>query len=306
MTLQQLSYIVELSKHTSISAAAQALAISQPSLSAAVKELEEEFHITILNRHQRGISFTPDGIDFLRFASAVVQQAHRLRAHFHMAADQQARLTLSISSQHYQFSADAFLQCISAIPPDQPYALTLREVRTAQVIQDVASQKSQAGILFISQRTEEYFHAVFARNELEFTCLHRFSPHVYLSSRHPLCGEERISLRQLKDYSYIKFDQQSDTDSLAEELFLPDQDAQQIIQVTDRATMFHLIRRTQAYTIGSGYLPDAAQQGLCAIPVKSPADAMLVGWIQKQGTPLTPEGKQYLDCLTRCLQEAAK
>ena len=48
MTLQQLYYIVELSKHNSISAAAQALFIAQPSLSTAIKELEKEFHITCL------------------------------------------------------------------------------------------------------------------------------------------------------------------------------------------------------------------------------------------------------------------
>lgn len=58
MTLQQLHYIVELSKHNSISAAAQALFIAQPSLSTAVKELEKEFHITILERNRHGISFT--------------------------------------------------------------------------------------------------------------------------------------------------------------------------------------------------------------------------------------------------------
>ena len=42
MTLQQLRYILELSKHNSISAAAQALNISQPSLSTAIKDLEKE------------------------------------------------------------------------------------------------------------------------------------------------------------------------------------------------------------------------------------------------------------------------
>ena len=42
MTLQQLRYILELSRHNSISAAAHALNISQPSLSTAIKDLEKE------------------------------------------------------------------------------------------------------------------------------------------------------------------------------------------------------------------------------------------------------------------------
>ncbi|MRG02440.1 LysR family transcriptional regulator, partial [Klebsiella quasipneumoniae] len=58
MTLHQLRYIVELSRHNSISAAAQTLEISQPSLSTAIKDLEKEFHITLLERNRHGISFT--------------------------------------------------------------------------------------------------------------------------------------------------------------------------------------------------------------------------------------------------------
>ena len=50
MTLQQLSYILELSRHNSISAAAHALNISQPSLSTAIKDLEKEFTTRLLNQ----------------------------------------------------------------------------------------------------------------------------------------------------------------------------------------------------------------------------------------------------------------
>ena len=53
MTLQQLRYILELSKHNSISAAAQALNISQPSLSTAIRDLEKEFSLTLVERNRQ-------------------------------------------------------------------------------------------------------------------------------------------------------------------------------------------------------------------------------------------------------------
>ena len=61
MTFQQLKYIIEISKSRSITAAAQNLFISQPSLSKSVKELETELGITILERTRHGISFTSSG-----------------------------------------------------------------------------------------------------------------------------------------------------------------------------------------------------------------------------------------------------
>ena len=48
MTLQQLRYLVEISKCQSITLAAQRLFIAQPSLSKSIKDLEKEFDITIL------------------------------------------------------------------------------------------------------------------------------------------------------------------------------------------------------------------------------------------------------------------
>ena len=65
MTLQQLSYILELSKHNSISAAAQAVNISQPSLSTAIRDLEKEFSLTLVARTRHGIMFTPAGLEFM-------------------------------------------------------------------------------------------------------------------------------------------------------------------------------------------------------------------------------------------------
>ena len=52
MTLQQLKYVVEVAERGSITEAAKALFIAQPSLSAAVREREEEAGITIFLRNR--------------------------------------------------------------------------------------------------------------------------------------------------------------------------------------------------------------------------------------------------------------
>ncbi|GAE91104.1 methionine biosynthesis and transport regulator MtaR [Gracilibacillus boraciitolerans JCM 21714] len=54
MTLQQLRYVIEVVRSRSINKAAQRLFISQPSLSNALKELEEEIGIKIFSRTNKG------------------------------------------------------------------------------------------------------------------------------------------------------------------------------------------------------------------------------------------------------------
>ncbi len=71
MTLNELKYVVAVAHTQHFSHAAKQCHISQPSLSIAVKKLEDELGITIFQRGKRKIDVTPEGL-------AVVQQAQRV------------------------------------------------------------------------------------------------------------------------------------------------------------------------------------------------------------------------------------
>ena len=74
MTLTQLRYAITVANSDSMNEAARNLFISQPSLSAAIKELEEEVGIEVFRRTNRGISVTPEGEEFIGYARQVVEQ----------------------------------------------------------------------------------------------------------------------------------------------------------------------------------------------------------------------------------------
>lgn len=60
MTLQQLIYSVKIAETKSMNKAAAELFISQPALSSAIHDLEEELNIEIFIRNQRGIIVTSE------------------------------------------------------------------------------------------------------------------------------------------------------------------------------------------------------------------------------------------------------
>ena len=78
MTLQQLKYMITAAETGSITEAAKALYISQPSLSGAIKEVEKETGISIFTRCRVGIALTKEGMEFLGYARQVVQQMELL------------------------------------------------------------------------------------------------------------------------------------------------------------------------------------------------------------------------------------
>ena len=72
MRLNQLKFLVELNKYKTISETAKKLYISQPSLSTAIKELEEELGFAIIERSNRGVEFTKRGEIVLKYSRDVM------------------------------------------------------------------------------------------------------------------------------------------------------------------------------------------------------------------------------------------
>ena len=110
MTLTQLRYAITVANSDSMNEAARNLFISQPSLSAAIKELEEEAGIEIFRRTNRGISVTPEGEEFIGYARQVVEQYNLIENKY--IDKKESKKKFSVSMQHYTFAVSAFVEMV--------------------------------------------------------------------------------------------------------------------------------------------------------------------------------------------------
>lgn len=145
MTLTQLRYLISVAHHSSLQKAANALFVSQPSLSKAISSLEDEMGISIFNRRPTGMTLTEEGYKFLSYAQQVVEQADVLLAHYRHG--QKIRRVFSLSSHHYAFVVNAFVTLVKEYNKDE-YEFSLRETRTQEIITDVKSTRSEIGIIW--------------------------------------------------------------------------------------------------------------------------------------------------------------
>src|SRR5690606_20230776 len=185
MTLQQLKYILMIVSCGSISEAAKRLYISQPSLSNAVKDLEQELGIEIFLRSAKGISLSNEGMEFLSYARQVVEQAELLEQRY--LDKKPSKKLCSISTQHYAFAVQAFVSLLKEIDTDE-YECTLRETRTYEIIEDVRNLRSEIGLLYLSQFNEKVLRKILRDSELVFHPLFIAEPHVFISTTHPLAS----------------------------------------------------------------------------------------------------------------------
>ncbi len=85
-TLRQLQYFISVAEEGTVSAAAQALSISQSAVTEAIKELETDLGVTLFERHRRGLAITHRGHQFYRHATRILASVSDARRSFSAAA----------------------------------------------------------------------------------------------------------------------------------------------------------------------------------------------------------------------------
>jgi DNA-binding transcriptional LysR family regulator len=296
LTLQQLKYVVMVAEKGTISEAAKELFISQPSLTNAIKELENEMQITIFNRTNKGITISNSGDEFLAYARQVLEQANLLEEKF-LNVKKQSPI-FSVSTQHYSFAVNAFVDVIREFGGDQ-YDFTLRETQTYEIIEDVTRLKSEIGILYTSSKNEEIIRKLIKQNGLVFEELFVAKPHIFISSRHPLADHEIINLDELEGYPYLSFEQGNNNSFYFSEEILSTLDRNKNIKVRDRATLFNLAIGLNGYTVSSGVISKELNgESIIARPLLV-EEHMCIGTIMQKNMPLSRYGRAYIDALKK-------
>ncbi len=294
MTLQQLKYVIEVANRGSMNEAAKRLFISQPSLSNAIRELETELRITIFERTNKGITLSKAGAEFLGYARQVIEQAELLENRYLNAKPSPQHF--SVSTQHYAFAVNAFVSLVQGYGQDE-YELALRETKTYEIIQDVKTQRSEIGILYMNDFNAKVINRLLQDANLTFTSLFTARAHIFISANNPLAQHALVTLEQLQDYPYLHFEQgEFNSFHFAEEI-LSTISRKKSIRVNDRATLFNLLIGLNGYTISTGVLSaDLNGNEIIAVPLAS-EETIHVGWISHRNAALSKLATVYVEAL---------
>lgn len=293
MTLQQLRYIIKTSELNSIRLAAEYFYVSQPNISKAIKEIEEEFKIIIFKRTNKGVVLTEEGNKFLSYARNVVEQADSLENNY---KSQNVKRMFAISSQHYAFVVNAFVNLIKSIDKNR-YEFSLKEQRTSDIIEDVKNGKSDIGIIYLSKFNELVIRRILDENNLEFKRLAIASTYVFVSKDNPLAKRKSVKLSDLVQYPRLTFDQGIQNSFYYNEEPYSTEIVDKSIIVSDRATLFNLLIGLNGYTISSGILSeDLNGKNIVSIPLIGD-EKMEIGYIYDKTRILSDITNEYIEIL---------
>ncbi len=294
MKLQQLRYVVKVAECGSITEASRRLFVSQPSVTASIRDLENEMGVHIFERTNKGVIVSEEGETFLGYARQVLDQADLLEGKYKGTSEQVPHF--SVSCQHYSFAVNAFVDVIREFDAAR-YDFTLREEQTHEIIEDVAHMKSELGILYLSEHNREVIERMLAANELVFEGLFCVTPHVFVCSDHPLAGRSSVMLGDLEDYPFLSYEQGSYNSFYYSEELTSTFERRKNIRVRDRATLFNLAMGLNGYTVCSGVISHELNgPGIISIPLDVD-EYMEIGIITRKNTTLTRYGQAYIEAI---------
>lgn len=292
MTFQQLKYVIKIVETGSISAAAKELYISQPSLSKAVMELENELDTTLFIREKTGIRLTEDGNQFVVRAKQIIDQMDMLEKSF--SEKSETKTTFSIASHHYNFVVAAFTQLIKELGEDS-FDFAIKEMPTSYIIDDVKHGYSELGIIYLSKFNNEVIKKRLQNEGLEFKNLFRETPHVCIADNNSLAKEDLITFNDLKDMPRISYEQKYDDSYFFYEELHSACSTSKDITVLDKATLIYMLKELNAYTISTSVLGARSREaGAVTIPLDSD-EYMDIGYIHLAGRPLSEMAERLLE-----------
>lgn len=301
MTLTQLKYIITVTEEKSMNEAAKRLFISQPSLSSAIKDIEEEIGFPVFKRSNKGVIVTSEGEEFIGYARQVVEQYTLLETKY--IEKEHVKKKFGVSTQHYTFAVNAFIEMVKQFGMEE-YEFAIRETKTYEIIEDVKNFKSEIGILYLNEFNRNVLMKLFSECGLEFQPILDCPIYVYVWKGHPLAKKNEIALEELENYPCLSFEQGNNNSFYFAEEVLSTYHYKQLIKANDRATMLNLMVGLNGYTLCSGIIcEDLNGSDYCAVKLKS-NETMTIGYLTRQGITMSALGQIYIDELTKYKEKA--
>lgn len=242
MNTQYFRYALEVEKTGSITQAANNLFMSQPTLSKAIKDMEETVGFPIFKRTSKGVIPTHRGLEFLAHARKIAAQVQKMEHSLQRVYTSHQLFSLAIPRASY--IAQAVSEYVSTFDGGVNMEIDIMEADSIGVIDAVADGHFVLGIIRCHEEDRDYFLKCLAEKDLQYESVWRSDYVALMREDHPLAQREALTAEDLLAYVEVVFGDEavpyiriSEAKTVSGSL----RNKKRVL-VYDRATQFDLLR----------------------------------------------------------------
>lgn len=303
MQLQQLEYFVKIVEYGSLNKASEYFYVTQPALSKAIMNLEEEIGAEVLRRTNKGVQMTENGKKLYEYAKDILSQVALIQS----IATEDTRKILHVSSYPILSISRIVADFYNRHQEDQLY-FHLTEGRLAHVIEDVETGRSEIGFLLINHSQLREVKNTLRHKELTLTVLGHDTWYANIGPRNPLYDREEVTMQELIQFPIVRYsaDHYSNLTNYMRIDGIPLAQTRQQIYVNDNAGLVNVIRETHAFRYGPGLSSrDYESFGIRSIPIHNCDVDVAAGWIKKKNALLSDTAAEFVSLLETWVAEEA-
>ncbi|MBP3390754.1 MAG: LysR family transcriptional regulator [Clostridia bacterium] len=200
MNLLHIRHALTVAKTGSLSSAAKVLLIAAPNISRSIKELENELGITIFERTQNGMVLTPDGEEFISFASGIIRHIDDVEKFYKTGAKRKQKFSVSVPRACY--ISEAFANFSKTLSKDA-IEIFYKETNSQRTLHNLQNRDYKLGIIRYAKNYDKYFTAMLEEKGFVYELITEFTYSIIMSKDCPLAKKENISFNDLTDYIEI-------------------------------------------------------------------------------------------------------
>lgn len=203
MNTQYFLYAIEVEKTGSITQAAHNLFMSQPTLSKAIKDLEESVGFSVFKRTSKGVVPTQKGTEFLAHARRIAAQIRKMEQA--LQAQDTSNQLFSLAIPRVSYIAQAASEFVCGFDNRMDMEIDIRETSSMRVIDAVAYGHYVLGIIRCHVEDEEYFLKNLAEKGLQYETIWQSGYVALMRQDHPLARQEVLRGEDFAPYIEIAF-----------------------------------------------------------------------------------------------------
>ena len=249
MRLEHFQYIVEIARCKSMSKASKKLYITQPSLSTAIQNLEDELGFQIFKRSASGVALTDKGEELLKISEEVVKQMGLIKDLSN--PDNETISSLNLVAVPV-FCNALMINLIQVLRKNHPHInVNILEMRPHKILPTLISGQADLAIGTYSPSTREQTFQEAAKHNITITPIYEDDMYCYLHRNHPLARKQAVTFEELAQSDTIPafFNDYALMDSYETVQQMNTEFAGNYYSFTDRASIKKAVSKGLAYAV---------------------------------------------------------
>ena len=297
MNTQYFRYALEVEKTGSITQAAGNLFMSQPTLSKAIKDMEQTLGFQVFKRTSKGVVPTHQGMEFLSHARKIAAQVQKME--LALQREDTSHQLFSLAIPRVSYIARAVSEFVSTFDGDVDMEVDILESNSMRVIDAVADSYFVLGIIRCHEEDREYFLKSLAEKDLQYESVWRSDYAVLMREDHPLARKNMLTAEDFLPYVEIRFGDEtvpyirtSEAKTVSGSL----QNKKRVL-IYDRASQFDLLRANSRAYMWVSPLPEEILRNSGLIQRKCAAGRFEDFLVYRTGYRFSPLDRGFVDKL---------